>query len=96
MSKIKAGRIEIENVVFDVAAMLREIADLMRLRAVEKSLDLELVLPADLPALLLGDAAKLRQSVINLVGNAVKYTHKGGIALRLRLGDSATADKLQD
>jgi signal transduction histidine kinase/CheY-like chemotaxis protein len=88
MSKIEAGRLAIENSAFDIAAMLRDVVSLMRYRAVEKSLSLELVLPPDLPAAILGDAAKLRQSVINLVGNAIKYTETGGITLRLSFGKS--------
>lgn len=87
MSKIEAGRIELENQTFDLAAFLREVTEMMGIRASEKELGLELELPGVVPRWVLGDAGKLRQALINLVGNAIKFTEQGGVTLRLHFGD---------
>jgi signal transduction histidine kinase/ActR/RegA family two-component response regulator len=88
MAKIESGRTAVENSVFDLPAMMRSIADLMRQRAEAKGLRLELEMAEGLPRVVLGDEGKLRQVVINLVGNAVKFTSRGGVRLRLASGPS--------
>jgi len=85
MAKIEAGRIQVENAPFDLIAMVRGIVDLMRLRAQEKGLFLRLDQSTALPPYIRGDEARLRQVLINLVGNAVKFTQEGGISIRLRV-----------
>lgn len=85
MAKIDAGRMVLENAVFDLNAMVRDIADLLRSRAEAKNLDLVLDQSADLPPFVRADATKLRQVIINLVGNAIKFTEQGGVTLRLRV-----------
>jgi signal transduction histidine kinase/DNA-binding NarL/FixJ family response regulator len=91
MAKIEAGRNAVENAALDLHAMMRDIADLMRQRAEIKGLQLTSEMAAGLPRVILADEAKLRQVVINLVGNAVKFTSQGGVTLRLAsrpLGES--------
>ncbi len=83
MAKIEAGRTALEPAVFDLHAMLRDIADLMRQRAEAKGLLLTLEIAADVPRVVKSDESKLRQALINLTGNAVKFTSLGFIALRL-------------
>jgi PAS domain S-box-containing protein len=83
MAKIEAGRVTVENLPFDLGALVRDIADLMRARAEQKSLWLHLDQSSRFPRYVTADAAKLRQTLINLLGNAIKYTEQGGVTLRL-------------
>ena len=83
MSKIEAGGIVIETDAFDLGDMVRDITDMMHLRAEEKGLRLLLDQSSDFPRFIRADAAKLRQVFINLVGNAIKFTRQGAVILRL-------------
>ena len=83
MAKIEAGRTVVEAAVFNPREMIRDIAEMMRQRAEAKGLFLTLELGGELPRFVLGDGGKLRQVVINLLGNAVKFTSQGGVTLRL-------------
>jgi signal transduction histidine kinase/CheY-like chemotaxis protein len=84
MAKIEAGRTAMEETVFDLHTMMRNIADLMRQRAEAKGLQLTLEMTEDLPRVVKTDESKLRQVVLNLVGNAIKFTEQGGVILRLK------------
>jgi signal transduction histidine kinase/CheY-like chemotaxis protein len=91
MSKIEAGRTTVENMAFDLNTMMRDIANLMRQRAEAKGLQLTLEMAEEVPCVIKTDESKLRQVVLNLVGNAVKFTSQGGVGLRLTtrpLGES--------
>ena len=83
MAKVEAGRISVDNAPFDLKELTQDVIALNRVRAEEKGLQLRLEAPADLPRLVEGDAAKLRQSLINLVGNAIKYTAQGSVTLHI-------------
>lgn len=83
MAKVEAGRISVDNAPFNLWELTQDVIDLNRVRAEEKGLQLLLDQPADLPRLVDGDAAKLRQSLINLVGNAIKYTAQGQVMLHV-------------
>ncbi len=83
MAKIEAGRIQIENAPFDLGALVREIVDMMEIRAREKGLQLLLDQTSEFPRYINGDEVRLRQILINLVGNAVKFTDQGGVTVRL-------------
>ena len=78
-SKIEAGKLTIETIDFDLAGLLDEVCALMRPRAQEKGLHLELDCPADLPVALVGDAHRIRQVLVNLIGNAIKFTQTGRV-----------------
>jgi PAS domain S-box-containing protein len=80
-SKLEAGQMELDPQPFDFATFLDETIDLVRPRAADKGLTLRLVLSADLPAHLSADAARLRQVLLNLLTNAVKFTSEGGVAV---------------
>ncbi len=81
MSKIEAGRLCANREPFDLHALLHDIVDLYRARARAKGLDLELDLSPDLPRHLCTDRAKLRQTLLNLVSNAVKFTDAGSVRI---------------
>ena len=83
-SKIEAGKLVIEQVAFSPADLLRGVAALFQARALEKNLKLTLSLPDDPPAALLGDPTRIRQILLNLVDNAIKFTHEGEVELRAR------------
>ena len=87
VSKIEAGRMTLEIVPFDPAFTLQEVVSLLSVRAQAKGLTLELLLPPDLPASLLGDPSRLRQVLFNLIGNAVKFTEEGGVQLHVEARD---------
>ncbi len=80
-SKIEAGKMTLEAVDFSPHRMLGEIQDLLAPRAAEKGLTLTTSLTADLPTHLRGDPARLRQILVNLAGNALKFTERGQVAI---------------
>ena len=80
-SKLEAGQMELDPQPFELATFLDETLDLVRPRAVDKGLTLRLELASDLPAHLSADAARLRQVLLNLLTNAVKFTPAGGVAV---------------
>lgn len=84
MSKIEAGRTVINATCFDLHHLLKTLEDMLRLKAETKQLHLICDRTPDLPQYVEGDEGKLRQVLINLVGNAIKFTSEGGVALRVR------------
>lgn len=90
LSKIEAGRTDMRREIFDLRALVRELADMFKPRCAEKKLTLRVLLPDDLPSAVVGDEGKLRQVLINLLGNAVKFTPRGEIIVSLA---SAGADR---
>ncbi len=88
IAKIEAGKVQLEVAAFDFGAMVREVVDMMRIRAMGKGLELQLDMASDCPRFIKGDEPRLRQILINLVGNGVKYTESGGVTVRFvtRLG----------
>ncbi len=85
ISRIEAGELRIELGAVDPRALITEVVDLLRVRADEKRLQLIVDLDAQLPALFRGDASRLRQVLINLVGNAVKFTEQGSVRVSAHL-----------
>jgi signal transduction histidine kinase/ActR/RegA family two-component response regulator len=79
LAKIEAGRMELEIVEFEPAAMLDEVVSLLAVRAQAKGLTLNLRMPHDVPHALLGDPSRLRQVLFNLIGNALKFTERGSV-----------------
>jgi len=92
MAKIEAGRIVVEPAPFDLGKMARNVTDLMRQRAEEKNLLLLLDQSSAFPRFVCADEGKLRQVLINLIGNAIKYTESGGVTLRLGVGKTKLSD----
>jgi PAS domain S-box-containing protein len=85
LSKIEAGRMALESREFSLAAVVEGAADLLRARAREKSLALQVFVAPDLPRVVRGDAIRLRQVLINLISNAVKFTERGGVSVQAAL-----------
>ncbi|MFZ9363383.1 MAG: response regulator [Arenimonas sp.] len=81
ITKIEAGRLMIERIVFDLEAMLSDVSGLVRGKAEEKALELVFDIDPSIPATLSGDPLRIGQVLINLVGNAVKFTEKGEVAV---------------
>ncbi|MBP7665756.1 MAG: response regulator [Burkholderiaceae bacterium] len=84
LSKIEAGRMDLELRPFHLGDTVRDVASLLSERAEARGLALQLNLPADLPKRLVGDASRLRQVLLNLVGNALKFTERGGVTVTLQ------------
>ena len=82
-SKIEAGKLEIENLDFNLRAALDEAIELLAPRARQKGIDLRCDIQPGVPEVIVGDAGRLRQVVTNLVGNAIKFTERGEVALML-------------
>ena len=80
-SKIEAGRLDLDVRAFDLIAMIEETVELMAPRAQQRKLEIGSYVDSGLPQWLMGDAARLRQILLNLVSNAVKFTERGGIAI---------------
>ncbi len=83
MSKIESGQVELEPVSFDLRELVDDLINMMQRRAEEKGLYLLAEYCSDLPRYIHADAGKLRQILLNLLGNAVNYTAEGGVILRV-------------
>lgn len=81
LSKIEAGRLEIERIEVNLVQLVEEGFGLMAMRATERGLALAHHVAPDVPAMVVGDPMRLRQVVLNLVGNAIKFTEKGSVTL---------------
>jgi PAS domain S-box-containing protein len=92
-SKIEARRLDLERTEFDVRETVGDAAKLLAQRAAEKGLELACHIAPDVPATLVGDAGRLRQILLNVLGNAVKFTSRGEVVLQLTTQD-AKADRV--
>lgn len=88
-SKIETGKIKLECIDFDLFTLINEVTDLVALKAQEKGLQLLVDLPLGEQRLLSGDPGRLRQVLLNLVGNAVKFTEVGHVVIRLKVHQEA-------
>ncbi|WP_160295210.1 ATP-binding protein [Geobacter sp. OR-1] len=86
VGKIEADKMEIEDVTFDLPALLRQVYNLTKLNAEEKELRFEYQAVTPLPPYVRGDERKLRQILLNLLSNAVKYTQRGSIKMQVSYG----------
>jgi PAS domain S-box-containing protein len=91
VTKIEAGKIQLINAPIDLGLLVRDVTDLMEPRANEKGLSLRLDQSSSFPRYINADEAHLRQILINLLGNAVKFTQQGGVTLRLGTKQDVTA-----
>lgn len=83
MARIEAGRIDLAEEPFDLAALAQGVVELLAPRAQDKGTDIACFIGADVPRRVRGDAGRLRQVLLNLAGNAVKFTAKGGAGIRI-------------
>jgi signal transduction histidine kinase/CheY-like chemotaxis protein len=84
LSRIRSGRLELSPAPLQLPALLEEIAAMMRVDAQNKGLDFVLDAAADLPAVVSADGRRLRQILLNLLGNAIKFTERGQVTLAVR------------
>jgi len=97
LSKIEAGRVTLEQEAFDLVTLMHDVENVLRVRAEEKNLRLECELDRDaLPRAVAGDQGKLRQILLNLAGNAVKFTAAGSVTLRAAWHDGRARFDVED
>ncbi len=80
-SKIEAGKMNLEEINFDLRTTVEDAIEMLAIKAHEKNLELACFITPEVPSLLVGDPGRLRQIIINLVGNAVKFTEKGEVVI---------------
>jgi signal transduction histidine kinase/CheY-like chemotaxis protein len=95
LSRIEAGKLTLEHVPFDLRALVAGVLSLMRASAGARQLSLEALIDPAVPERLGGDALRLRQVLVNLLGNAIKFTHQGGIRVVVRMPDASDAMALR-
>jgi signal transduction histidine kinase len=85
LSKIEAGRLELAPEPFDLHRFVDGVGEMMRIRALEKGIDFDCTIASNVPGRVVGDEKRLRQVLINLLGNALKFTNHGHVALAVSL-----------
>ena len=83
-SKIEAGQLHIEEVSFELPELLEEVRQMLEVKARQRGLSLQVDIAANVPTQLRADPTRIRQVLLNLVGNALKFTHQGHVAVRAR------------
>ncbi|MFU2489187.1 response regulator [Thauera sp. WH-1] len=94
-SRIEAGRLNVESIDFSIASVITETARALALRASQKGVELFYDISPDVPAVLRGDPTRLRQILLNLIGNAIKFTDKGEIEVVVQASAAADGVALQ-
>jgi signal transduction histidine kinase/ActR/RegA family two-component response regulator len=89
-SKIEAGQLTIEAISCDVRELLAEVQAMLEVKAEQRKLALRVDAAADLPARVVSDPIRLKQILVNLVSNAIKFTHRGHVLIRARLAEPAS------
>ncbi len=95
LSKVESGHLELEEIEFNLQDFVERTIEFMAVRAHQKNLELAYHLPQDAPQVVVGDANRLRQIVINLLGNAIKFTEKGEVILDLKFTSKGDKCELQ-
>jgi len=90
-SKIEAGKMDLEVIDFDLRVMVEEVIDLLLAKAIEKGLRLRAMVHHDVPSRLVGDPGRLRQILMNLAGNAIKFTSHGHVLVDVTLENETDA-----
>ncbi len=90
LAKVESGHIRLEQIRFDLHEILDKATELMALRAQEKGLELLVSTASDVPIGLIGDPHRIRQVIVNLVGNAIKFTERGEVAVRVTNDNGAS------
>ncbi|MDP8229120.1 MAG: response regulator, partial [Candidatus Electryoneaceae bacterium] len=91
-SKIEAGKMELEAIDFDLRTTMEYITDITANKASHKGLEFVSIISPDVPSLLIGDPGRLRQILINLIGNAIKFTSKGEVVVKVDLDHETDSD----
>jgi two-component system, sensor histidine kinase and response regulator len=90
-SKIESGRLELEEIDFDLRTMLEDVVEMLAVKAVDRGLELVCRIDPEMPTLLRGDPGRLRQVLVNLIGNAIKFTPQGEVVVEVRPGKADDA-----
>lgn len=85
-SKIEAGRLDLESIPFDLTGLVTDVVELLSPRAQGKGIEIAAYIDDGIPTRVIGDAARLRQVLLNLAGNAVKFTDSGGVSVLVERG----------
>jgi len=93
ISRIEAGRLSLDPSAFALQELLDDVQEIVRAPARAKGLELGCSIDADVPAWLEGDAGRMRQVLLNLAGNAVKFTERGSVELRVSVSDGQNAPR---
>ena len=89
-SKIEVGRLELESYPIDLLEIVQEVLFVLDGRAKDKSIDLALAVDPKVPVMVVGDAGRIRQVLINLVGNAIKFTEQGGVYIGVECDEGSS------
>ncbi|MCG9969046.1 PAS domain S-box protein [Pelotomaculum terephthalicicum JT] len=88
LSRVEVGHYELESINFDLGNVIEKTCEVMAVRTHEKGVELVCRLMPDVPVNLIGDPGRLRQIIINLIGNAIKFTDEGEVLLKVALADN--------
>jgi CheY-like chemotaxis protein len=94
LSKVEAAQLELERTGFDLNDVVEKVTEMLAVRAHEKGLELAGYVAPDVPPWLIGDPTRLRQVLVNLLGNAIKFTESGEVILRVELDSRAIGNGL--
>ena len=84
-SKIEAGKLTIEHKDFSMQKAINTIEDLLKIKALEKNLEMNITIDKEIPAYLIGDSLRITQIILNIMGNAIKFTHNGSVSLSITI-----------
>jgi len=90
LSKLESGKLEIEEIPFNLYKKVDEVVKLMKIKADEKTISLELTINPNTPKEVIGDPTRLGQILLNLIGNAIKFTNKGSVGVSVNLLEDKT------
>lgn len=85
VSKLERGKLELEDIPFDLTKIIKETIHTLKITAISKGLSLEVVIDDNIPQTVMGDAGRIKQILMNIVGNAIKFTQKGYVRLEVRM-----------
>jgi len=95
LSKIEAGKLEVERINFSITSLIAEILSIMSPRAVEKNIILEARTIGEIPEIIRTDPTRLRQILINIIGNAIKFTDQGKVRLSIKMSRINSNDRIE-
>ncbi|MGA1824929.1 MAG: response regulator, partial [bacterium] len=90
-SKMEVGKLELESIDFDLRTTVEDVADILAPLAFPKGIELACLIKSDVPSRLNGDPSRLRQILMNLLGNAIKFTKKGDVVVRVSLDEESNS-----